>query len=160
VIEINTAEDIFVVGDVHGDYDRIVKLLEAAVIIPGRPVDPDAVDWSGGKALVVFIGDPIDKGKDSLAVLRLVRALRNAASKKGGQVVALMGNREAEFLANPGNRKAEAFATELKNANIDAADVAKCRGNLGQFLCTLPIAAKVRDWFFARAGNTGGQTYR
>jgi Calcineurin-like phosphoesterase len=158
VAEVDTDEDIFVFGDVHGDYNRLLNLLNTAGIVSGRPADPEAVEWAAGKAVVVFVGDMMDKGKHSLKVLRLVRALRDAASRKGGQVIALMGNHEAEFLADPGNRKAEAFVQELQNANLNAVDVAACRGDLGQFLCSLPFAARVGDWFFAHAGDTGGRT--
>jgi len=31
---------------------------------------------------------------------------------------------------------------------------------MGQFLCSLPFAARVGDWFFSHAGNTGGRTIR
>ena len=33
IVQIDTGEDIFAIGDVHGDYDRLVKLLTAAKII-------------------------------------------------------------------------------------------------------------------------------
>ena len=53
IVQIDTGEDIFAIGDVHGDYARLVKLLAAAKIIE-RPAnaeaaDPDAVRWIAGK---------------------------------------------------------------------------------------------------------------
>jgi hypothetical protein len=157
VVQIDTDEDIFVVGDVHGDYNGLVKVLQAANIIDGQPDRAGEVNWIAGKAVVVFIGDMIDKGKQSLKVLLLVRALRNAAIDQGGQVIVLLGNHEARFLAEPSNEKAQDFVKELREANLNAADVAACRGDLGQFLCSLPFAARVRDWFFSHAGNTNGR---
>jgi hypothetical protein len=130
---------------------------QAANIIDGQPDRAEGVNWIAGKAVVVFIGDMINKGKQSLKVLMLVRALRNAAIHQGGQVIVLLGNHEARFLADPSNEKAEDFVKELRDANISAADVAACRGDLGQFLCSLPFAARVRDWFFSHAGNTNGR---
>jgi hypothetical protein len=157
IVQIDTSEDIFVVGDVHGDCHRLVRLLQSARIIAPQPGSASEVNWIAGKAVVVFIGDIIDKGTQSLKALMFVRALRNAAIHQGGQVIVLLGNHEARFLADPGNQKARNFARELREANIDAADVAACRGDLGQFLCSLPFAARVRDWFFAHAGDTNGR---
>jgi Calcineurin-like phosphoesterase len=157
VVQIDTREDIFVVGDVHGDYDHLVRVLRAANIIGRQPGRANDVNWIAGKAVVVFIGDMIDKGTESLKVLLFVRALREAAIHQGGQVIVLLGNHEARFLADPGNEKARNFVKELREANIDAAEVAACHGDLGQFLCSLPFAARVRDWFFAHAGDTNGR---
>jgi hypothetical protein len=68
-----------------------------------------------------------------------------------------MGNHEAEFLAEPAAAKSAEFAREL-SAGGNPADTAACRGEIGRFLCDLPMAAKVGEWFFCHAGNTGGRT--
>ena len=69
-----------------------------------------------------------------------------------------MGNHEAEFLANPHSSKSDEFARELRGAHLDPSDVASCHSEIGEFLCGLPMAAKVNDWFFCHAGNTSGRT--
>jgi hypothetical protein len=157
IVQIETAEDIFAIGDVHGDYDRLVKLLATAKIIE-RPASPDAVKWIAGKAVLVFTGDLIDKGPHSLQVVRLAASLRNAAAESGGQVITLMGNHEAEFLADPTEKKVKDFAQDLRGAGIVPADVSACHEDVGQFLCSLPFGARVGDWFFSHGGNTGGRT--
>lgn len=157
IVQIDTGEDIFAIGDVHGDYDRLVKLLTAAKIIE-RPADPDAVRWIAGKAVLVFTGDLIDKGPHSLKVVQLTASLRKAAAGSGGQVVTLMGNHEAEFLADPTEKKVKDFAQDIRGAGLVPKDVASCRGDVGQFLCSLPFGARVDDWFFSHGGNTGGRT--
>jgi hypothetical protein len=157
IVQIDTQEDIFAVGDVHGDYDRLVTLLTGAKII-GRASAPETITWTAGKAVLVFTGDLIDKGPHSVAVLALVRSLRDAAALQGGQVVALMGNHEAEFLAEPSVKKAKDFADDLRRAGVDPKEVAACKGETGQFLCSLPFGARVRDWFFSHGGNTGGRS--
>jgi hypothetical protein len=111
-----------------------------------------------GDAVLVITGDMIDKGPRSLDVLRLVRALGPAAASTGGRVIALMGNHEAEFLAKPSADKSAEFAGELRAAGLSVAGTAACGGEIGRFLCDLPIAAKVAEWFFCHAGNTGGRT--
>ena len=44
---------------------------------------------------------------------------------------------------------------------MDPDAVGRCEGEVGrsQFLCTLPFAAKVDDWFFSHAGNSGGRSF-
>jgi hypothetical protein len=157
IVQIDTSEDIFAIGDVHGDYDRLVKLLAAAKIIE-RPASPEAVHWTAGKAILVFTGDLIDKGPHSLEVVRLTASLRTAAARSGGQVVTLMGNHEAEFLADPTEKKVKDFAQDIRAAGLMPKEVAACRGDVGQFLCSLPFGARVDDWFFSHGGNTGGRT--
>jgi hypothetical protein len=157
IVQIDTNTDIFAVGDVHGDYDRLVKLLAAARIIE-PPGSPEMVTWIADKSVLVFTGDLIDKGPRCVEVLRLVRSLRDAAARQGGQVVILMGNHEAEFLADPTANKTKDFADDLRRAGIVPQETAACGGDLGQFLCSLPFGARVRDWFFSHGGNTGGRS--
>jgi hypothetical protein len=157
VVQIDTGEDIFAIGDVHGDYGRLVKLLSAARIIE-HPASPETVQWIAGKAVLVFTGDLIDKGPHSLQVVRLAASLRKAATASGGQVITLMGNHEAEFLADPTEKKVRDFAQDLRGAGLMPTDVAACREDVGQFLCSLPFGARVRDWFFSHGGNTGGRS--
>lgn len=158
VVEIDTTAAVFVVGDVHGDYDRLVKSLSAAKVIGNEPKKPEKVEWAADQSVVIFMGDLINKGNDSLKVIRLVRALSTAAVEKGGTVIALIGNHEAEFLANPSGDSSRDFASELRDADLDPFEVAACGGDFGAFLCNLPLAARVNDWFFVHAGNTGGRT--
>ena len=158
VVEVDTTEDIYAVGDPHADYDRLVGVLKAAKLIAGVPVKPSAVVWTAGKSVLVITGDLIDKGTDSLKVIKLVQALQQAAAANGGQVIVTMGNHEAEFLADPHGTKTKEFGDELKAAKIKRNSVANCEGDLGKFLCELPIAARVNDWFFSHAGNSNNQS--
>jgi Calcineurin-like phosphoesterase len=152
VVQVDTTADIVAVGDVHGDRDRLVRLLTAAGIVD------DSVRWSGGRNVVVFTGDLIDKGPKGPAVLALLMALRDQAQQAGGRVLVLMGNHEADFLRNPESEKAREFALQLKASGMDAKVVASCKGEMGALLCGLPFAARVNDWFFSHAGNSGGRS--
>jgi hypothetical protein len=158
VLQIDTTADIYAVGDVHGDYDRLASLLAGAGVIAGVPSSPDRPEWSAGPSVLIFTGDLIDKGPKDLAVLTLVRALPAAAARSGGRVVVLMGNHEAEFLAHPDAGKGADFAAQLSAGGLKPREVAACSGELGTFLCSLPFAARIGDWFFSHAGNTGGRT--
>src|SRR5262249_3400779 len=95
-------------------------------------------------------------------VIKLLRKLQRDAESNGGQIIILMGNHEAEFLAFPKNKKLakkqqkeeRTFFHQLK----DPTEVANCKNDLGQFLCNLPIAVLVNDWFFSHGGNTNDRT--
>jgi hypothetical protein len=162
VVELDTDEDVFALGDVHGDYGRLLKLLTAGQIIPQAPDHPHEAKWNARKALLVCTGDLIDKGDHSLKVIKFIRALAGAAAREGGRVIVTMGNHEAAFLTDPANDKSERFAKELKDAGIKPASVPAGRDahGIGEFLHSLPLAARVNDWFFAHAGYTRGRTLK
>ncbi|HLQ89633.1 MAG TPA: metallophosphoesterase [Xanthobacteraceae bacterium] len=158
IVQLDTSEDIFAVGDPHGDPKRLAGVLAAAKLIDGAPISPNQVKWAGGRSVLVVTGDLIDKGTNSIAVIMLLRALQSDAETHGGRVIITMGNHEAEFLATPLGGKTNEFSFELRAAGMNPEEVANCSGDIGQFLCGLPIAARVNDWFFSHAGNTGNRT--
>jgi hypothetical protein len=163
IIELDTPEDIYAVGDVHGDYHRLVALLASGKVIAGRPDQPEQVRWSAGKSVLVCTGDLIDKGPHSLKVIALFRALARDAATAKGHVIVLMGNHEADFLHDPDNDdKALEFIRELDKRGVKPRDVAAARDEqgVGEFLNSLPVAARVNDWFFAHAGDTQGLTLK
>jgi hypothetical protein len=150
VLELQTKGDVLAVGDVHGDDERFLRLLAAAKVIP-KLAPPDELTWAAGKGVLVLTGDMIDKGPHSIAVLRAVRRLETVAATAGGRVVALLGNHEVEFLAG---EKDAGLVKELETAKISPASVRSGEDELGAWLRTRPLAARVNDWFFAHAGNT------
>lgn len=154
-----TASTLFAIGDIHGDYQRLIGLLAAAKIIPAQPAEPTRIAWGAGAATLVVTGDMIDKGPRPVDVLLALMALKSSARRAGGEVILLAGNHEAEFLAGRPAKKAADFITDLRARGIAAADVAACQGGLGAFLCSLPFAARVGDWFFSHAGNTAGRSF-
>ena len=144
--------DVYVVGDVHADDQRLKRVLAAAGVIDRQNA------WSAGNAVVIFMGDLIDKGPHPVDVIGFVESLRRAAREQGGEVYSLIGNHEAEFLADATAKKSQEFAEDLEKHHIRPADVADCRGDIGTFLCTEPFGLRIRDWFFSHGGNTHGRT--
>lgn len=145
IVERAAPETIYALGDVHGDSERMLKLLAAATIIPNEK----EIRWNAGKSVLVVTGDMIDKGPHSVEVLRILRSLQSDAPKAGGQVILLSGNHEAEFSASPDGKKTADFAADLKKAGAT---------DLVPFLSDLPYGAKVGDWFFSHGGNTAGKS--
>ena len=133
----------FAIGDVHGDYARLLVLHVAradrteAEAAPGRCVD------RGNSTVLVQTGDLIDlKGPHSVDVIRLLAALRASAKLEGGQVVITMGNHGAEFLGGPNEDKAKDFIADLKrNRYWTCLPLLRCQTDVGRFLCGLPFGA-------------------
>ena len=80
---------IVAVGDVHGAYDNLVNVLKNAGLID------DELDWVGGEAHLVQVGDVVDRGANSRRCLDLLMELEQEAERAGGQVHVLIGNHEA-----------------------------------------------------------------
>jgi hypothetical protein len=79
---------IVAVGDVHGDFNQLVAVLQAAGVIDRKN------KWSGGKTHLVQNGDVLDRGPDSRKAMDLLMELETQAAKAGGAVHALLGNHE------------------------------------------------------------------
>ena len=153
VVEMNTDAELVGLGDVHGGYDRLVKLLLADKLIQAKA--QGGYNWNGGRSVLVSVGDLIDKGAQSVLVLDLMMSLEEQARAAGGAVIVTLGNHEAEFLADPRNKKAKReFDHELREKGLDPQSVAGGEGTYGAWLANRPVAARVNSWFFAHAGNT------
>ncbi len=173
IIEIKAPElarykRVIAVSDVHGMYYELWHLLLASGVIEmtAAPDTASGADseklkwqpqWKGSGNLVIVTGDSIDKGPQSLAVLKLWHDLRQQ-TKNNNRIVILLGNHEAEYLADPLHKKSLTLHQELigqgykPNDLADPAFVTKDGYPLGKFLRSLPLAARVGDWFFSHAG--------
>ncbi len=134
-------------SDNHGMYENTNRLLQAAHLMDATG------NWSGGKTLLLVVGDMIDKGPKSLEILDLYIRLTAQAPAQGGRVVCLLGNHEAEFLADPDNSKAVPLRAEMRAQDVALPLVAQADGPRGKFLRGLPLAARVGGrWLFCHAG--------
>jgi hypothetical protein len=75
-------------------------------------------------------------------------------------VIVLAGNHEAELLTAPDGVQTSARVADWGRLGVSPANLRACAGDMGEFLCSLPFGARVGDWFFSHAGNTGGRTIR
>ncbi len=80
---------IVAVGDLHGDYEAWLEIASRARLIDRRN------RWAGGSAVLVQTGDIIDRGPDSLKIIRHLMRLQGQARRSGGRVVVVLGNHEA-----------------------------------------------------------------
>lgn len=80
---------IVAVGDLHGDYSAWSDIARAAGLIDGNG------RWAGGRTILVQVGDVPDRGPESLRIMRHLMQLQREAPRRGGKVIALVGNHEA-----------------------------------------------------------------
>lgn len=74
----------FAVGDIHGDLDKLQRAIELI-----KELQPPGCK-------VIFLGDYIDRGPDSLGCLELVSKFQN--DENGYEVITLSGNHEMMFV--------------------------------------------------------------
>jgi hypothetical protein len=163
IAEADTFTTLYAVSDLHGHLAEMTSLLARYALVAPEPAQPSSIVWTGGDATLVVVGDLIDKGPESLEVVEALMALQSSASKTGGTVLVLMGNHEAEFLASPTDTKAEGTGgidLELgaQSPPVDPVAFASGADPRGAWVRQLPLGARVADWFFSHAGDTGGQT--
>ena len=139
IVEISEADQVYALSDPHGHYEELAGVLEGNHLITTSSAGPTKAKWTGGTATLLILGDLIDKGEDSLEVIDLLRTIEKQAPASGGRVVVLMGNHEAEFLADPRNSKATSegqdetgIVTQLDKHGIDPAKVAACKDTDGR----------------------------
>lgn len=135
-----------IIGDVHGEIDALRNLITR---LGG---DPDKLEVARP---LVFVGDLVDRGPDSPAVLRLVRALVNK-----GVAFCVAGNHEFNILAEKFDKegngwftgRADYFQTEgvtkgvtnrvpFSSVTLNPDEVDEMRS----FLSSLPIALERDD---------------
>ena len=140
---------LIAVGDLHGDcavFERVLRV--AGLYDNGR--------WTGGTAVLVQIGDVLDRGDEELQLLRLLRTLKKEAAAAGGAVITLLGNHEVlnamgiSVYASP--RSAAAFGDEGERASAFRAG-----SELATELSSWPVACVVGDTAFIHGGLTLAQ---
>jgi hypothetical protein len=104
---------IVAVGDVHGDYNQFVSLLQTAGVLDRK------MKWAGGKTHLVQVGDVLDRGPDSRKVMDLLMELESQARKAGGQVHALLGNHETMNLYGDLRYVSSAEYASYRNENSE-----------------------------------------
>lgn len=85
---VTAGERVVAIGDIHGNYDGFVSILQRAGLVD------DDVHWIGGTTTFVQTGDIFDRGLEVFEVLDLLMRLEQEAAAAGGKVIVLLGNHE------------------------------------------------------------------
>jgi len=154
---------IYAVGDIHGRADLLERLFSR--------IDEDLKDHPIAETMHIFLGDYIDRGRDSAAVLDLL-----IERAKAHRMVCLKGNHEiylTEFLENPGILGAWAqygalptlasygLTPKINASPEEQADLAAGLSSAlpkshAQFLAGLKLSFTCGDFFFVHAGVRPG----
>jgi len=79
---------IVAVGDIHGDYDKLVKVLRHAKLINSRN------NWIAHDTILIQLGDLFDFTNDVRKILDLFLKIKDQAKSKRSEVYNLYGNHE------------------------------------------------------------------
>ena len=140
-------DSIFVVGDVHGRYDQLINLLQKAKIVDSE------LNWTGGNAHLVFLGDLFDRGDDVTKVLWFIYNLEEKVKEVGGKVHLVLGNHEIMIMSK------DLRYLSRKEASIPFAHKVTydylyhpTKSLLGSWLTSKTSVLKIDDALFAHGG--------
>jgi serine/threonine protein phosphatase 1 len=137
---------IYAIGDIHGCYDKLCRLI-------------DRIDIRWSRDTLVLLGDYIDRGPRSYEVLEYLIALK----KEHPDTIFLKGNHEAMFLDflsgtdtltylyNGGQRTLDSYY----RYNMSAEHLTIPKEHL-DFLNSLVLCHQTEDYIFAHAGVRSG----
>ena len=124
----------YVIGDLQGCHEQAVALLERIARAEADAAPPR----------ILFAGDLINRGPDSLATLRHVRALAEAS---GGRIDSVLGNHDLHLLA-----VAYGIRPEHKSDTLAEILTAPDREELIDWLRRRPLALRTQGHVLVHAG--------
>ncbi len=137
---------IVVIGDLNAAYDALVEILRGTKLVNRR------LEWIGGRAELVQLGDIFNRGGGAVQALKLLLRLRREARVSGGRVTVLLGNHEAmSALRHEGYCTEAEYLTFATAAERRAwpARVARAMRQLARKRTrgvVLPIAPRLEAW--------------
>ena len=139
---------VLAIGDVHGMYQKLIKLM-------------DKIRFNPDEDLLIFLGDYIDRGPDPGRCLQYIFALQQ---QYPDVVVCLMGNHEvmmsSYFMQKRGNYNnliVDYAGSWLDNGGLETLKQldemdADTKEELLQWVMNLPVKYQYQDYFFCHAG--------
>lgn len=146
VSEIETSGKVLVIGDVHGEYDRLVDVLTNIGVINSTR------DWSWGKGVVVFLGDLVDRGAQVTETLWFVKKLQHQAELEGGLVQVILGNHEIMDLTGDHRYLNKKYRTICEELDLDYFEFFSSDMELGRWLRSMNTMLRINDNLFVHGG--------
>jgi len=145
--ELTGVDSLFVVGDVHGEYERLRGVLTNA-----RLVD-DAGRWIGGARHVVFLGDIFDRGDDVTRTLWFLYRLEREARHAGGGAHVVLGNHETMIFTNDLRYVSAKESLVARLHGVSYSELFDIRRSvLGRWLASRPGVMHIDDALLAHGG--------
>lgn len=144
---VSKVDSLFVIGDIHGQFNELTRLLRNAGIID------NSLNWIGGRKQLVCLGDLFDRGDDVTRTLWFLYGLERQAEKAGGRVHVVLGNHELLIFSNDLRyvaRKEALIAYSHRTTYPGLFDLRE--SVLGQWLATKPGLIRIDDILCAHGG--------
>jgi len=146
-VELPAPDELYVVGDLHGQLDRFTELLSGAGLID------ENLSWAGGQATLALLGDMMDRGPDVTPLLWFLYRLEEEAEQAGGSVLPILGNHELLVFANDLRyvESREILVSDIHG--LGYAEMFEPRSTvLGRWIASLPPLVRVGDLLLAHGG--------
>jgi hypothetical protein len=144
---VGNVDSVFVVGDIHGEYDTVIRLLRNAGVID------DALRWSAGRSHLVLLGDLFGRGLDVTRLLWFVYDLERQAESARGRVHVVLGNHEVmTMLDDLRYVSAKESMIALRHGTTYSRMFDVRQSVLGQWLATKPAILRINDVLYAHGG--------
>ncbi|MBP6978050.1 MAG: ankyrin repeat domain-containing protein [Bacteroidales bacterium] len=144
--EFDHVDRIFVVGDMHGQYDSLVTMLRQCNVIDNE------LNWSWGTGHLVFTGDIFDRGDKVTECLWLIYKLERQALMASGCVHYILGNHELMNLTNDMTYQSEKNNFFSNYFDIHYSQFFTPYTVLGQWLRSKKIMLRINDILFTHGG--------
>jgi hypothetical protein len=153
-VRIPQPEKIVAIGDLHGDAHALVTILSGMNLIDAR------TNWTGGKTVLIILGDMVDRGNESRRIFDILMSLQQQAPRSGGRVVALLGNHEylvaqndLRFFTHQDAQNYRDFATSPQSYDRDVIfNAFSYQSKYGQWLASLPALFIAGNSIFVHGG--------
>jgi hypothetical protein len=138
---------VVAIGDLHGDLDQANTALQLAGLIDKHQA------WIGAATTLVQTGDLLDRGPQSLALVKLFEDLKEQAAATGGQALTLLGNHEMMNLMGQYHYVAKAEIAALE-ASQEAQDLLR-RGLVSDSGKPLALGTAVWRYHMSKESEVG-----
>ncbi len=138
---------IFIVSDIHGQFDRFKILLIKNKIVNKK------MAWRFKKGHLVILGDMFDRGPQVTETLWTIHQLEQQAKKKGGRVHLLLGNHEVMILHGDVRYVHAKYAYAAENIlKLPVEVLYGPLSVLGQWLRSKNTIIQINDMLFVHGG--------
>ncbi|MCE2507501.1 MAG: metallophosphoesterase [Nitrosopumilaceae archaeon] len=152
IVKINRSNEykrvtqIFALGDVHGEYSGLLKLLQNNKIIDRE------LNWIFGTGHLVFCGDVFDRGASVTECLWLIYKLDQQAIRQGGRVHYVLGNHEVMILNGDIRYIHKKYRNNQRISYINYSSLFNKSSILGKWIRQQNSVVKINDNIFVHGG--------